>query len=313
VNKISTKQLENIIGSDSYRIVDVRPVDAYNGWVLNGNGRGGHIMGAKTLPVGWTDEVNWDEIVNAKGLIPNHHIVVYGDSIDDAVEVAERFVSSGFREISIYSQFVDEWADSPSLPMDRMERFETLVHPKWVHQLISGEQPPGFNGNKFVICHCHYRNKADYDIGHIPGAIPLDTLELESPDTWNRWSPKELEKALMRLGITADTTVVVYGRFSGPRNSDPHPGSSAGHLSAIRCAVIMMYAGVRDVRVLNGSIAAWGNEQYPLSTDEVQPEPVSEFGDKVPARPDFFISQGFSFCDISSRNAFDTSDFWSFI
>jgi len=51
----------------------------------------------------------------------------------------------------------------------------------------------------------------------------------------------------------------------------------------------MMYAGVRDVRVLNGSIAAWGNEDYPLSTDEVQLEPLSEFGDRVPAWPEIFI------------------------
>jgi len=51
----------------------------------------------------------------------------------------------------------------------------------------------------------------------------------------------------------------------------------------------MMYAGVRDVRVLNGSIAAWGNEDYPLSTDELKLEPLSEFGDIVPAWPEIFI------------------------
>ena len=289
VNEISTKQLEKVIGSESHRIFDVRPVDAYNGWALEGERRGGHIRGAKTIPVSWTDEEDWDEIVKTKGILPNHHIVVYGYTRDDAVEVGERFVGSGYKEVSVYTRFVDEWAANGSLPMERMERFEKLVYPRWVHQLVSGESPPGFNGERYAICHCHYRNKADYDIGHIPGAIALDTLELESPDTWNCRSPEELEPALMRLGISADTTVVVYGRFSSPRNSDPHPGSSAGHLGSIRCGVIMMYAGVRDVRVLNGSIAAWGHEDYPLSTDEVQLEPVSEFGAKVPARPEIFI------------------------
>jgi thiosulfate/3-mercaptopyruvate sulfurtransferase len=93
----------------------------------------------------------------------------------------------------------------------------------------------------------------------------------------------------MKLGICADTTVVVYGRFSSPHNSDPHPGSKAGHLGSIRCAVLMMYAGVRDVRVLNGSIAAWSNMGYSLSTEEMQLEPVSEFGARVPAKPYIFI------------------------
>ena len=289
MNEISTKQLEKVIDSESHRIFDVRPVDAYNGWTLEGERRGGHIRGAKTIPVSWTDEENWDEIVRSKGIIPNHQIVVYGYTRDDAVEVAERFGISGYKEVSVYTRFVDEWAANESLPMERMERFEKLVYPRWVHQLVSGEKPPGFNGKRYVICHCHYRNKADYDLGHIPGAIALDTLELESPDTWNRRSPEELEQALIRLGISADTTVVVYGRCSSPRNSDPHPGSQAGHLGSIRCGVLMMYAGVRDVRVLNGSIAAWGNEDYPLSTDEVQLEPLSEFGAIVPARPEIFI------------------------
>ncbi len=289
VKEISTKKLEKIIGDTSHRVFDVRPVDAYNGWALQGEKRGGHISGAKTLPVTWTDEVEWDEIVKKKGALPGHQIVVYGYNTDDAKEVGERFAASGYKDVSVYTRFVEEWAADESLSMERMERFETLVYPQWVHQLLSGEGPPGFNGNKFAICHCHYRNRGDYEIGHIPGAIALDSLELESPDTWNRRSPEELEQALTRLGISAEMTVVVYGRFSSPNNSDPHPGSSAGHLGSIRCGVLMMYAGVRDVRVLNGSIAAWGNEDYPLSTDEVQLEPVSEFGTSVPARSEIFI------------------------
>jgi thiosulfate/3-mercaptopyruvate sulfurtransferase len=289
VKEISTTALEKIVSSASPCIFDVRPVDAYNGWALEGEPRGGHIRGAKSLPVTWTDEAEWDEIVRAKGALPNREIVIYGYNIDDAVEVAERFAVSGYAEVRIYPRFVAEWTAEASLPMERMAKYQTLVPPKWVHALVSAERPKGFNGGAYAICHCHYRNQADYDIGHIPGAIALDTCALEAPDTWNRRSPEELEETLVRLGISADTTVVVYGRFSSPVNSDPHPGSSAGHLGSIRCAMLMMYAGVRDVRVLNGSIAAWGNEGYSLSTDAVQPEPVSGFGAGVPARPDIFI------------------------
>jgi thiosulfate/3-mercaptopyruvate sulfurtransferase len=289
VKEISTNQLAEVIGSESYRIIDVRPVDAYNGWPLEGERRGGHIKGAKILSVSWTDEEDWIEIVRAKGIRPDHGIVIYGYNRHDVEEVVEKFGLAGYKQVTGYTRFVDEWAAKQSLPMERMVRFEKLVHPRWLHQLVSGERPPEFNGKKYALCHCHYRNRADYDIGHIPGAISLDTLELEHPDTWNRRSADELEQALMQLGISADTTVIVYGRFSSPRNSDPHPGSKAGHLGSIRCAVLMMYAGVQDVRVLNGSIAAWGNEGYPFSTEERRLEPLSEFGGKVPARPEIFI------------------------
>jgi 3-mercaptopyruvate sulfurtransferase SseA len=289
VNEISTRELLATLGGASHHVVDARSVDAYNGWALQGERRGGHIRGARALPVGWSEQEEWDALVRSKGLLPDHRIVVYGYTREEAVEVAERFAESGYGRVRVYHGFVDEWAADDSLPMDRMERFETLVYPEWVRQLASGGKPPGFNEGRYAICHCHYRNPADYEIGHIPGAIALDTLLLESPDTWNRRSPAELERALTDLGISADTTVVVYGRYSSPRNSDPHPGSAAGHLGSMRCAVLLMYAGVRDVRVLNGSIAAWGNADLSLSTEEVRPEPVSAFGTKVPGRPDIMI------------------------
>ena len=87
--------------------------------------------------------------------MPNHKIVVYGYTKDDVMEVAERFLISGYKDVSVYTRFVDEWAANESLPVERMERFEKLVYPRWVHQLVSGERPPGFNGNKYAICHCH--------------------------------------------------------------------------------------------------------------------------------------------------------------
>ena len=42
-----------------------------------------------------------------------------------------------------------------------------------------------------------------------------------------------------------------------PDNNDPFPGSAAGDIGAIRCAFIMLYAGVKDVRVLNGGFQLW--------------------------------------------------------
>ncbi|MCF6169578.1 MAG: hypothetical protein L3J66_01190 [Bacteroidales bacterium] len=33
------------------------------------------------------------------------------------------------------------------------------------------------------VCHVHYRNREAYLSGHIPGAIDIDTLALEAPET----------------------------------------------------------------------------------------------------------------------------------
>jgi thiosulfate/3-mercaptopyruvate sulfurtransferase len=92
-----------------------------------------------------------------------------------------------------------------------------------------------------------------------------------------------LEQALLSLGISQNTKVVVYGRFSFPDNNDPYPGSSAGHLGAIRCAFLMMYTGVKDVKILNGGIQSWLDEGYQLTAEETKPLPAKEFGVTIPA------------------------------
>ena len=45
VNQFSTKQLLELYNDQSLKIVDVRPVDSYNGWRQQNEVRGGHIKG----------------------------------------------------------------------------------------------------------------------------------------------------------------------------------------------------------------------------------------------------------------------------
>jgi thiosulfate/3-mercaptopyruvate sulfurtransferase len=112
---------------------------------------------------------------------------------------------------------------------------------------------------------------------------------LESPDTWNRRSPEEIKNVLENLGITHDTTVILYGRFSFPDTNDPFPGSSAGHLGAFRCAFILLYAGVKDVRVLNGGLQSWMDEGFETTTKETEKQPVDDFGSGIPSCPELVV------------------------
>ncbi|MCD6497499.1 MAG: hypothetical protein J7M25_04240 [Deltaproteobacteria bacterium] len=51
----------------------------------------------------------------------------------------------------------------------------------------------------------------------------------------------------------------------------------------------MMYAGVKHVRVLNGGIHSWQRAGFELTKQSTAPEPVSEFGVTIPARPEVFV------------------------
>lgn len=282
--EISTQNLFSLLNNKNVKIIDVRSVNAYNGWKLKNEKRGGHIQGAKSLPLKWSNYIDWIEIVRSKHINPENSIIIYSYNRLDSEKVASLFQKAGYNDIRIYNHFIDEWSANEDYPIEYLTRYKQLVSPEWVNDIIQGKNPPEYNNNKFVICHAHYRNRDAYTSGHIPGAIDMDTLALETPETWNRRSPEELKKALELHGITHDTTVVLYGKYMTPNNTDEFPGSAAGHIGAIRNAFIMMYAGVKDVRILNGGFQSWKDAGYDISTDNISKNPVADFGATIPAQ-----------------------------
>lgn len=286
---ISTDELARRLEDPAHTIIDVRPLAAYNGWSLAGEPRGGHVPGARSIPVEWTRYMDWVEVLDRKGLEASQPVTLYGYTAAEAARMAEQLSRLGYERVDIYDAFISEWSADATRPLERLARYRQLVHPAWLHQLIHEPAGHELEGRDWVLCHAHFQNRADYEKGHIPGAVPLDTNWLESPETWNRRSPEELEKVLLELGIRHDTTVVLYGRYSFPTYEQPDPGQSAGHLAAMRCALIMLYAGVEDVRILNGGIHSWEGAGYELSMDEVRPSPATDFGASIPARPDLIV------------------------
>lgn len=289
VHEITSETVKSLLNSPDVRFIDVRPVDAYNGWELQGEKRGGHIPGAKSLPAKWTQYIDWIEMVRHKEITPHHRIILYGYSSDEVCNVARQFKKAGLNELEIYPFFVSEWLTNEAYPLTRLPRYNQLVPASWVKELINGKSPLHYHNKNYVVVHAHYRNRDAYLSGHIPGAIDLDTNEVESTVTWNRRSPEELKKAFEKHGITADTTVVMYGKFMFPDNEDQFPGSAAGDLGAIRCAFIMMYAGVKDVRVLNGGFQSWQDAGYEISYTDEPKRPVTDFGSSVPANPQLAV------------------------
>ena len=289
INEVSTSELLTLLKNREVKIIDIRSSDAYNGWKLNNEPRGGHIQGAKSLPAKWAGYMDWIEVVRHKQIAPKNRLIIYGYESGESQKIAALFMKAGFHDVSVYAHFLEEWSGNKQMPMEKLARYKHLVHPDWVKSIVDGKLPPDHQGGPIVICHAHYRHREAYLSGHIPGAIDLDTLALEAPETWDRRSPEELKLALEQHGITSDTTVVLYGKYMDPDNEDEFPGSAAGHIGAIRCAFIMTYAGVKDVRVLNGGFQSWKDCGYEIQTEEVPKIAVKEFGCHIPALPELAV------------------------
>jgi 3-mercaptopyruvate sulfurtransferase SseA len=114
----------------------------------------------------------------------------------------------------------------------------------------------------------------EYCLGHIPGAIYLDTNAFERSPSWNVIPDDQLEQALLTHGIHSEKRVVLYAR---------------DRLAVSRAALVLLYAGVQDVRILWGGIEAWRAFGYHLETGINQPISVNDFGRKVPAHPEYIV------------------------
>jgi molybdopterin synthase sulfurtransferase len=289
---ISTDELRQRLGDPDITVVDVRPLAAYNGWRLGGEARGGHIAGAVSFPRAWLGSVDDPEIerlFEAKGIVDGRTIVVYGDRPDDVAAFRVWLETLGHRSVRVYEAGWPAWSADDRLPLERLPRYDKLVHIAWLRDVLDGKRPEAPPEGPFLLLHVNFGVPEEYEEGHIPGALYLDTNWLEDPADWNRRSPEALEEALRALGITHDTTIVVYGRDTEGDANEKWPGRRAGQIAATRAAMILRYAGVDDVRLLDGGYDWWVQGGNPLETVIREPSPVASFGVAIPLRPDVIV------------------------
>jgi thiosulfate/3-mercaptopyruvate sulfurtransferase len=289
---ISTEELRGRLANPDLTIVDIRPLAAYNGWRLGGDARGGHIPGAVSFPWAWLGSVDDEEIrrlFQAKGIATDRTVVVYGDKSADPEAFRVGLEALGHEGVRVYEPGWSAWAADETLPIESLPNYDKLVYIDWLREVLAGGRPEAAPADRFLLLHVNFGVAEEYEEGHIPGALYLDTNRLEDPADWNRRSPAAIDAALRTLGISHDTTVVVYGRDTEGDANEKWPGRRAGQIAATRAAMILRYAGVADVRLLDGGYDWWVQGGNPLETVIREPSPVAAFGVPIPLRPEVIV------------------------
>ncbi len=290
---ISAAELHNRLGDPDLTIVDVRPMAAFNGWRLRGEARGGHVPGAVAFPSAWlvsVDEAEIERQLAERGIVAGRSVVLYAYDPADVEDLATRLAAHGISDVGICEDGWATWAADEALPVDGLPNYDRLVHTEWLRELLDGGQPEGFGGGRHLLFHVNFGVPEEYEENHLPSALFLDTNWLEDAENiWQRRSPAELDQAVRTLGITSDTTVILYGRDTEGQANEKWPGRRAGQIAATRALAILRYAGVEDVRLLDGGYDWWVRTGYPLETTLRRPTPVESFGASIPQHPDYIV------------------------
>ena len=161
-----------------------------------------------------------------------------------------------------------------------VEEKTVYVTPEWLNSAMNGEQKGYEDVKIFEVVYDDSAKKGTYDQGHIKGAVLAADVDVEDADgteerPYNLLPASEMEQNLLKRGITKDTKVVLYG--------DDISGVA-------RVAFGYLWAGVEDVKILNGGLDAWKSAGYSTETTSNSPKAASSFGTTVPAHPEYQLT-----------------------
>ncbi len=123
---------------------------------------------------------------------------------------------------------------------------ELLVSTQWVHDCL--------NDPKIRIVEVDYDPTANYQLGHVPGALLFDwRKDLNHPLQRDIVTKEQLEELFSRSGIGDETQIVLYGDFN--------------NWFAAYAFWDLQYYGVKNTVLMNGGRKKWIDEDKPLTKE----------------------------------------------
>lgn len=123
---------------------------------------------------------------------------------------------------------------------------EVLVDTQWAEDHLKDP--------KVRIAEVDYDAKANYELGHIPGAVLFDWKnDINDPLTRNVLTKEACQNLLQNAGVNNDTTLLLYGDFN--------------NWFAAFAFWVLKYYGYNDIKLINGGRKKWLQEDRELTKD----------------------------------------------
>ncbi|WP_344761890.1 sulfurtransferase [Actimicrobium antarcticum] len=145
----------------------------------------------------------------------------------------------------------------------------------WLAGLLAGRSVADAPAPQWQLIEVGSGDESLFRQAHIPGATWLDITRLEQAPLWNKVPDAQLLHVLLEHGLCSTSSVILYSRTM---------------TAAARVGHLLLYAGVKDVRLLDGNLASWRTAGLPLTAGPSRRHvPVATFGSPFPAHPDYLI------------------------
>ena len=129
---------------------------------------------------------------------------------------------------------------------------EVLVNTQWLQDHLNDDLY--VLSDRIRIAEVDYDPSANYELGHIPGAVLIDwKSDINDPIRRNLLTRAAYESLLQRIGVNKDTVLVLYGDFS--------------NWFAAFAFWVFKYYGYGEVVLLDGGRKKWLEEDRPVTKD----------------------------------------------
>lgn len=129
---------------------------------------------------------------------------------------------------------------------------EVLVNTQWLQDHLNDDLY--VLSDRIRIAEVDYDPSANYELGHIPGAVLVDwKSDINDPLRRNLLTRAAYESLLQRIGVNKDTVLVLYGDFS--------------NWFAAFAFWVFKYYGYGEVVLLDGGRKKWLEEDRPVTKD----------------------------------------------
>lgn len=284
IQKINIKELLNYYKLNAI-FVDTREDSAFYGY--NIHNVKGHIKGAIQFDYDWIQHINPNKaakFILDKNINPTKTVILYDTDFKRIIQVYSFFKKYlDFINVCYFTDVEDLYAQNPNI-FYRFPGYHYIVSPQWVYELLAEKK----NNNTLIFEVYSTLDEKDkdgneistidlYNKEHIPTANLLEINRLEGGQFHSILPFNSVKSYLESLNISKDTTVILYSRSLS---------------SAFRAGFILLWAGIGDVRIMNGGIVNWKNNHLPLESNYNIISHSSNLGLSEPINDYFKIETG---------------------